>query len=338
MNKRVQAILSFVRSETATIWFLGFFIIYYLAKTVWSTEAFASLMENLSSSNLFRSAYVLLVLNITSRVSFAAWRLRRRKVLFFLRMPLYAGLILFLIFFFLGLNVRESNLALVSKGDPVEIPWEHEVYRVVSVDSALERHALRGDESLIFDYEPRITLIDGSGVHYNIGAFPPQRINSGYLHILNFGIAPGVELRQNGEVLYSGHIPMSLTPFGTIDSFEVKQLPYKFYMNILPTRTIKKGRETAREYDLSNPRYGVEVTRGDALIAKGQTDRTISFDGPVSLSFISPIDWVLLQSVYDPFLKPLLAGVVLLLMGAILYPFSILVSKDDAQLTERGTF
>ena len=324
MKKIVQRALSLVGSKTTTVWLAGLFIIYYLSVAVWSGEAFSSIIGNLSSNNYFRSVYVLFVLNLIFRLVFNARALWPRKTVFFLRLPLYAGLIVFLVSFFMTLNMRESSQTIVTNGSEFDVPWENARYRVSGVDSALAKRSLREKESLIFDYEPRIMLIDESGGRHEIRAFPPKRLRSTFMHILNFGIAPGVELRRGRETLANGYMPLRLTPYGTTDTFEMPPFPYKFSLRILPTRVVRKGEETAREYDLSNPRYGIDVVKGDTLIANMQTDRMLTFDNDMSLRFSPPTDWVLLEFAYDPFLVPLVVGLVFLFAGLALYPLSFL--------------
>ncbi len=322
MKKALQRALSLLGSKTATVWLAGFFILYYLSAAVWSGEAFSSFVGNLSSNNYFRSLYVLFALNLTFRIVLSARGLWPVKAVFFLRLPLYTGLVVFLVSFFMTLNIRESGQALVTDGSEFYIPWENARIRVAGVDSALAKRALREEKSLIFDYEPRVMLVDDSGGRHEIGAFPPKRLRSTFMHILNFGIAPGVELRRGREMLANGYMPLRLTPYGTTDTFELRPFPYKFYLRILPTRVVRKGEETAREYDLTTPRYGIDVVKGDTLIAKTQTDLMLTFDGDMSLRFFPPTDWVLLEFAYDPFLVPLVVGLVLVAAGLALYPLS----------------
>lgn len=317
----------FLGSKTLTVWLTGFFVIYYLTIAVWSKEAFASFIINLSRNNLFRSAFALFFLNVTIRVSKALIRLWPSKPIFLLRLPLYLGMPILLFTFFIGPSFRDTMQIPVTKGDIVEIPWEGAYLSVTGIEPALKKKALRRDDSSIFDYEPGITLMDGRG-SYRIGAFPPKRVGSTFMHILNFGIAPGVELRRNNEVVAAGNVALRLTPFGVVDSFELERLPYRFYLNIIPNRVIKKGREAEREYDLDRPLYEAKVIKGDRMIYKGSTDAAILFDGDTSLSFSAPVDWVLLEVVHDPFLIPFIVGLILTSFGILLYPFSLICSEN----------
>lgn len=323
----MKRLISFLGSKTLTVWLTGFFVIYYLTIAVWSKEAFASFIINLSRNNLFRSVFALFFLNIAIRVSKALIRIWPSKALFFLRLPLNLGIPILLFTFFIGPSFRDTRQIPVTKGDMVEIRWEGAYLSVTGIEPALKKKALRRDDSSIFDFEPGITLRDDRGT-YSIGAFPPKRVGSTYMHILNFGIAPGVELRKGNEVVAAGNVALRLTPFGVVDSFTLEPLPYRFYLSIIPNRVIKKGREAEREYDLDRPLYDVKVTKGDKVIYKGSTDAAILFDGDTSLSLSAPVDWVLLEVVHDPFLIPFIVGLILTSFGILLYPFSLICSEN----------
>ena len=320
----IRVIISFLGSKTLTVWLVGALIVYYLTVAVWSREAFATFILNLSRNDLFRVLYVLFVINAALRIIAALKALWPRRRRFFLKLPLYAGLLLFIAAAFMSLNVRKSRIILLGHGDRVTVAWDRAPLRVIGIESALKKRMLRTEGSAVFDYEPSVTLIDGRGRRYSINAFPPKKIGSSFMHIMNFGIGPGVELRKGGRTVTKGYMALRLTPFGAVDRFAIDPYPYTFYLSILPNRVLKKGNEAARDYDLTTPRYRVEVTKGDRVIAGAETDTMISFDKDMSLHFSPPDDWVLLQAAYDPFFPWFVTGLVLLLLGSILYPFTFL--------------
>ncbi len=325
--KRLGRLMSFIGSTTLTVWLVGLFIVYYLSMAVWSKEAFATYITHLSRNNLFRIFYIIFFLNVTARIFSAFRALWSSKIRFFLRLPLYAGLVVFLFSFFMSLNIREYKWLIVGEGDVVELPHELGLLRIVRVESALKKRALRTEEAVIFDYEPKVVLQDERGERHTIGAFPPRLVSGTWMHILNFGIGPGVELRRDGEALFKGEIALRLTPFGSVDSFRIEPFPYKFYVSILPNRIVRKGKEAGRDYDLSAPRYQVAVAKGDKMIAKGETDAELMFDGDMSLKFFPPSDWVALDIAHDPFYPWFVSGLLLLLIGVVLYPFSFFSKK-----------
>lgn len=330
----MRTAIAILGSKTATLILSSMFVLYYLTVAVWSKEAFASIVKGLSSNFGFQVWYVLLLLNVAIRSIRAASRLRHHRVMMLLRLPLYAGVVLFLLFFFLSLNARERRLLVVGEGDIISLPWDEMPLRVEHVVPALERNSLKTKDSAIFDYEPGLVLMDAVGNRYDIGAFPATRVGRGYMHVLNFGIGPGVELKKDGETLMKGEVALRLTPFGSVDTFEFS--PYVVYMSILPSRTIKKGGETAREYDLSKPLYHVEIVKGEQVVAKGDTDTAISFENGMTLSFLTPADWVLLEAVYDPFYPLFVFSLILLLAGLCLQPVRLivwLVSKNKRSIS-----
>lgn len=330
-------LLAFLRSRTLTVWLVGLFVLYYLTTAVWVGEAFGRYMNHLSANNLFRAFYLLFLANAVLRVADAAAASFPVRRVFLLRLPLYAGTVLFLCALFLSLNFRQAIwLPPAGIGDRLSVPWERDVYEVVSVAPALKKRALRTDNAVIFDFEPGLTVRDGKGAVHVIGAFPPSRVASTYFHVLQFGIAPGVELRQSGKVLVRGNVALRLTPFGVVDTFDLPPHPYQFSIAVAPNRTIKKGKELARDYDLDRPRYLVEVIRNGNTVVKGETEDAVFLDGTLSLSFFKPDDWVIVEAVHDPFLFWLASGTVLLILGGLLYPLSGYSRGDGGGNAEAG--
>lgn len=329
--KLMRSCMVFLRSTTLTIWLVGLFLLSYLTVAVWSKEALGFFIMLLSSNNLFRFAYLVFFLNVTLRSVTALIILWPARARFFLRMPLYIGLVIFLFSFAMSVNIRQTKWILVGEGDIPDIPWEQNAFQVAHVESALEKKALRTEESLIFDYEPTLTVTDRNGVHYAIGAFPPRRALSTFMHVLNFGIGPGVELRKKDVIVARGEVALRLIPFGSVDTFDMPPFPYKFYLSLLPNRVIKKGKEIARDYDLEKPRYGIEIVKGEKVIAKGETDTQITFDRDMSLTFYKPANWVQLEVVHDPFLIGLGVGYALIFIGLISYVLEIVVFRSAIQ-------
>lgn len=325
--KRLPAFLSFLGTSTLTVWLTGSFILYYLTVAVWSREAFGQFVDNLSHDNLFRLPYLLLFINIAVRSIKGLKAFWPVKSVFFLRLPLYAGGPLLLLAFFLSVNVRQGAWLLAGEGDVLALHWERAKLRVSAVRPALEKNVLATEDSLIFSSEPSITLTDEEGTSHIVGAFPPRKVASTYMHILNFGIGPGVELRERESVLARTYVALRLMPFGSVDTFELPPSPYKFYLSVLPNRVIQKGKETAREYNLENPMYGVEIVKGDRVIAKSETNSAVRFDKNFSLEFFPPSDWVLLDAAYDPFLPWFAAGLLLTGTGMVFFPFSFVFKR-----------
>jgi hypothetical protein len=320
----IKGIIAFLRSPALTVWIVGIFVFYYLTVAVWSKEAFGKFISYISSNNIARSLYLLFFLNLLLRVAEALWRKRRSLSAVLIRLPLYIGIVLFVFSSFMSVNFREQRWLLVGEGDMIHLPWEVGPMRVVKIDPALESSTLKMEGSLIFDYEPFVTIADTEGNIHRIGAFPPKRADSTYMHILNFGIAPGVELWQNGRLLRRGYMALRIIPFGTVDSFEISPYPYRFYIHILPNRILKKGKETAREYNINKPLYQVEILKGDKRVFTGSTSETLTFEG-YTLRFFRPIYWVQLEVVHDPFYLWFILSLALLFVGVPVYLVGILL-------------
>ena len=317
--------LSLLGSRALTVWLFSLFILYYLSIAVWSKEAFGTFTANLAQKSLFKAAYSLFFVNVALRSIQALktyWPDRKR---FYLRLPLLAGVVLFLAAFFMSLNVRQTTWLIVGEGDRVSLPWESSSFLIEKVESALEKRALVQQDSKVFQFEPVITVGTAEGKSYRIGAFPAVGVGSSYLHILNFGIGPNVEIRKNGRVFSRAEYALRIVPFGDTDFFEVPGLPYKFYLTIVPNRVIKKGRETARDYDMSKPRYQIAVLKGDKTIAKGEADDQFAFDGSMTMIFHAPADWVFLEAVYDPFRLPFLIALLLVSLGLVFFIISMII-------------
>jgi hypothetical protein len=322
-----RSIYRVLQSRTLTLWCVGLAIIYYLTVAVWAEEAFATFMQRLSHDNIFRVVYVVFCLNVTLRIFTSLSEFRYEKIRFLLKAPLSLGLVIFLLSLFLSLNVREQKWQLVGEGDVIDLDWEEALFEVSRIDPALKKDTLRTDDSGIFDYEPRVFLKDNRRKKYTAGAFPPEKMRSTYMHILNFGIGPGVELKENDRILFSRYYALQLMPFGALDSFEIPSVPYRFFIRILPNKVIKKGDITARNYNIERPLYEVEIVEGDRMIQKETTDGSLRFADTFEMTFLKPSYWVLLEMVYDPFYKGFVVGLFMIPIGGLLYLVSLVIPR-----------
>ncbi|MDH4161399.1 MAG: hypothetical protein OEW15_01755 [Nitrospirota bacterium] len=219
----------------------------------------------------------------------------------------------------------------VGMGDIITVPHGTEKYQIQSVEPALKKRSLRNEGAAVFDYEPGLMLLDPQGRTYRVGAFPPSPVGSTYMHVLTFGIGPGVELKKGREVVFRGYIALQLTPFGNVDVFDNSDLPYKFYLSIIPNSTIRKGKESANTYDLEKPRYNVTVVKEEQTILNGETDSSIRIDENLTLSFFTPSDWVIVEVVQDRFLPWFVLSICLICVGIVPFLFSMVMSKLRAK-------
>ncbi|MEE9523839.1 MAG: hypothetical protein V3V59_03700 [Thermodesulfovibrionales bacterium] len=332
--KWFKNIYFFLSSKALTVWFVGLFVLYYLSVSVWWKEAFGMFIMGMSSNNVVKSLYVIFLLNVVLRTAGAVKANVANKFRLILRLPLYIGIMVFFVSSFMSVNVRDQRWLLLGEGDSIDLEWEKEKFAVRKIDPAIKKNLLQMDDSLVFSYEPKIVIMDSDRYLYKIGAFPPEKVGSTYMHILNFGLAPGVELRRGEHILSKGYVVQRIVPFGRMDSFELKPLPYKFYLRILPNKIIKKGDVTARNYDIDKPRYGIEVVKGDKKIYEGETDSSVSFDDDITLDFFSPINWVMLEVVRDPFYLWFVLSLIMLVIGSLIYPMSFLKKGSRIQGVE----
>ena len=328
MKQGAAKIIAFLGSPTLTVWLVGIFAVYYLTVSVWIGEAFARYVQLLGSSRLFQAFFLLFLLNLVLRVAETLRNRRSGCAVLLLRLPLLLGMVLVLASFFLSLNVRQLLWSPpLGEGDPIELPWQQERYQIVAVEKAIDKRALRTDDSVLFDYEPGITIIGKEGKKLEIGAFPPRKAGKSFLHVLQFGIGPGIELRKGTEVLWKGYVAPRLVPFGTVDTVSIPPYPYQFLLSIVPTRIVQKGKESARTYDLEKPRYRVAVVKGDRTLVEQDTETGVAFDGDMVLSFSAPSDWVIIEAVRDPFLPWFAFSILLFAVGLALFPLSFLVRR-----------
>lgn len=322
--KTLHRAFRFFSSSALTAWMLFLFIIYYLTTSVWFGEAFARYIGYISGTLTGRVVYLIFFLNILLRVVSALKRGGILSLRQLLRVPLYLGFLLFLLSSFLSLNIRDARWMMLGEGDNISLPWEGVSYRVISIEPAIKTDILRTSDSRVFDYEPHVNLLNlRSGERYRVGAFPVRKVGASYIHILNFGIAPVLELRDDERVLASGPVALRLIPFGGVDSFELRELKYKFYLHVIPNRIIRKGGEVARRYDMNHPRYQIQVVKGDKTVYDGEAEDEITFDGK-RLKFFSPIYWVQLECVHDPAYPFYIVSIFTLIAGVILFPVSLL--------------
>ncbi len=318
-------IFRFISSKALTAWMVFLFVLYYMTVSVWFGEAFARYIGYISNTIIGRSVYIIFFLNILFRTVITVKKQGLMNVRQILRVPLYLGFLLFLLSSFLSLNLREVRWMMLGEGDNISLPWdENGYYRVMSIEPAIKTDLIRTEGSRVFDYEPHVNLLNlRSGERYRVGAFPVRKVGASYMHILNFGIAPVLELRDDLRVLASGPVALRLIPFGGVDSFELRELKYKFYLHVIPNRIIRKGGEVARRYDMKHPRYQIQIVKGDKTVYDGEAEDEITFDGKL-LRFFSPIYWVQVECVHDPAYPFYIASLFTLISGVILFPVSFL--------------
>lgn len=305
-----------VASKAFLLWISGAWIIYYVLQAIWVKEAFGGFVTGLRASLLFQIPFVLFFvsgsLNVI-RVSRDIFKRSKMECAVWLILPV--GALLFFTGFFLSITLRESAQKVVGEGNIISPPWVSESYRLVSIDPGLKDRITDFDVYKgIFAYEPKVTVIDSSARAVKIGAFPPEKIEDTYYHILNFGLAPGLRLFEGSQLKEEGHMALNILVPGSSDFFEISPLPYRFIISLEPEKTLLKKQKQVFEFNLKDPVFYVKAFKGEKVVAEGNSIDGINV-GDYTVRFIKPAFWVLLEAVKDPGISVMHAGIVLLTIG-----------------------
>lgn len=324
-------------SKAFLIWLVGGWILYYVSFAVWSKEAFAGFVGGLGRNPLVIIPYVLFLISLVLNIKRAFRESLKKGVMFsVLRIPLWAGAVVFLTGFLLSAMFRTHLTELVGEGDVIDLPWSKTQLFVYGIEPGLREDTLEMEtESSVFEYEPKVMLDDGKR-QYEVGAFPPKRITGIYYHILDFGIGPGIRLSEGKETLVEGYMAVKLLPPGVVDGFDIPSYPYKISLRIAPDKVIQRGQSTAKLYNFGRLSYDVEVVKGEELIFSGNSKDGVFFDG-LTLDFHRPFYWVNLEIARDPGILPVTTGIALISLGAPLWALSFAFRRKSAKRGESTT-
>ncbi|MFN3739916.1 MAG: hypothetical protein ACK4TF_04495 [Thermodesulfovibrionales bacterium] len=301
-------------------------LIYYLTWSTWSKEAFAGFVGGLGKNPLWQVFFVVFMLLLSIEIIYK-FRLRIKKNLFFasLWFILPAGILIFLSGFFLSATFRMDTKILTGKEDIFQIPWSQKRYGVMDVKPSIKERFLDIEQespSPIFTREPVVLLTDFKDT-YRVRVYPPQRIDGVFFHILNFNVAPSIEVRDSGgRAVIKGDLALQILPVGRTDYVVLEGLPYRITMKLLPSREIKRGNITAKEYNLDDRFYELKVFRlrnpqeAGTLITEGDSRNPLKFDG-YSLTVTGHTYWVLLEVVKDNGVYVIGAGLILIIIGIL---------------------
>jgi hypothetical protein len=307
------AILS---SKVFLIWLSGGWILYYVLSAIWIEQAFGGFVNGLRENIFIQIPFILFLvsgyLNLL-RSSKSVFKKGRIQFLIWLLLPF--GVLLFFTGFFLSISTRQAGQRIFGMGDVIKPPWVSKGYRIVSIQPGLRPDILDIEQKAgIFAHEPKLTVLDQADRSYTVGAFPPERIQNTYYHILNFGIAPGIRFMEGDRTRQEGYMPLRILLFGSSDFFEIQPYPYRFLVSMEPEKSFQKGENIASQYNLKKPVYRVKVFKGDELIQEGDSRQGIRFD-TFTLHFFEPTYWVVIESVKDPAVPILRFGILLIITG-----------------------
>lgn len=301
-------------------------LIYYLTWSTWSKEAFAGFVAGLGKNIIWQVLFVVFIILLGIEIIYKfRQRIKKAPLFALLWFILPAGIIVFLTGFFLSASMRMDTRILTGKEDIFQLPWSQKRYGVMDVKPSIKERFLDIEQespSPIFTREPVLFLTDFKNT-YRIGVFPPKRIDGTFFHILNFNIAPSIEVRDSsGKTVIKGDLALQILPAGNTDYVVLEGLPYRITMKLLPSREIKRGDITAKEYDLNDRLYELKVFRvknpeeAGILIKEGDSRNPLRFDG-YSLTVTGHTYWVLLEIVKDDAVYIIGAGLSLVIIGIL---------------------
>lgn len=333
--KALKVFLNILSSSAFLIWLIGGWIIYYVFSAIWMKEAFSHFSSGLRRNLLIQIPFaVFLVSGYMNLVRSSIDVFKERKGGFFAWVFLPAGILIFFTGFFISVNARQFEWIVAGEGHDIKPQWSSASYRIANVNSGIKTSFLDIDVDTgkgIFKYEPKLTLMDNNLKTYEVGAFPPTKIDDTYYHILNFGLAPGIRLLENNSIKDEGYIPLRILNPKSSDSFEIKPYPYKFLVSLEPEKVIQKGNMKASEFNTKNPLYRVRILDGEKIIAEDISKEEIRFNN-LTLKFFGLTFWFQLEVVKDPGVHVILSGILMILSGIILlllrFLFKIIFRKN----------
>ncbi|GAB4483804.1 MAG: hypothetical protein OHK006_06120 [Thermodesulfovibrionales bacterium] len=326
----LSRMLSTLSTKEFLAWIIGAWIILYVSSMIWTKESFAYFVAGLKKNLIVQVPFILfLASGYLNLLRFAVPALKKgaRRGLVMTVLPL--GALLFLTGFFISASTRSFEWIYVKPGDVVRLPWSPEEYQVETIVPGLAERFLDIDIESgtgLFKYEPKVKIRDHEGEIFEVGAFPPAKIHGSYFHILNFGMAPKLSISENSVVRGEEYVPLRILGPGSVDTFEIQPLPYKFLLSLEPQRTIQKGQMKASEYDMTSPLYRIRVLEGETVIAEEVTKEGVRFKN-FEIGFHEPGFWVHFEIVKDRGVLFILAGIFLTVAGGPLFAVGMLMKR-----------
>ena len=312
----IKKLFNVLSSKAFLLWLIGGWIVYYVLSSIWEKEAFGGFAAGINKNPLIQVPFVMfLISGYLNLIRGSKDVFKKRKIQFLAWLVLPVGTLLFLTGFFLSLYLRQSGQTILGEGDVISPPWVSETYKVADIKPGLRESLLdTAVDRGIFAHEPEITLLDKSMNSFKVGAFPPTKIDGTYYHILNFGIAPGIRLLQDGRIRSEGYMPLRILVLGSSDFFEIPPYPYRFLISLEPEKTFQKAELSVSMFNFKTPVYRIRVFKGEKLIAEGNSRRGIKFDD-LALHFFDHTFWVSLKAARDPGRPVMLSGILLIAAG-----------------------
>lgn len=151
--------------------------------------------------------------------------------------------------------------------------------------------------------------------------YPFVKTSSGYAYINDAGISPSLDLNIGEKRIFLSKLEM--LPPNKDTSIQLTS-DYKMEIAFSPERKFKKGRLSARQYNLQVPQYRVVMKQGDGIIFdKVLGDYQAEENRDFSLNFGSSEKWVEIVFVRDKTVFIIYAGLIGLFFGILFYPVEL---------------
>ncbi len=305
--ERAAKIMETLFSRRVMFWLIWAWALLYVTLAVWGEEAFASFVQAHSRYPivLFISIFSLFIFSGNlARYAMRGIRTRRAFIIPWLILPV--GVLIFLAGFIAMAGFGKSKLMVLQEGQEFRLPTSSLPYVVERLDVDVVETFFEADRGYgILKSEPIVTILRSGSrpgsrfgargdVRHRIGAFPPSVFDGVYSHVLDFGIAPGLVLLEQGRVVLRGNWSLKVLPPGSQDFFEIEGLPYRIYVRLAPERIVEQAGNKIKQYDLERPKYFVRVEHGDETVFDGTSDQEILFE-KFQLRFEPYVYWVWLE-------------------------------------------
>ncbi|MDP2168497.1 MAG: hypothetical protein Q8J64_09235 [Thermodesulfovibrionales bacterium] len=226
------------------------------------------------------------------------------------------GLVVLMASAFMSAHLRKTEEAVFHEGEEKTLLGKK--IRLIEIKSSLPEEFLDIGQRSAFRLERVSSELSSSGKTYAVGAGFPAREDGLYLRITHMGFAQPVSFKTQDtaleetkdlDLLPPGKTAEVLLPGGQTLSF-----------TLMPERTINKGLLIGKLFNLRNPSYSVALKGRDkpVEIAARPSEGIRLVDSELSLGRHSL--FVKIQSVYDPALLWIYAGLLISLSGIALMP------------------
>jgi hypothetical protein len=324
MKKVIKILFNILASKELFAWLIILWVVYYIAAAIYIREALAIFIVELGSNPVFIFLHLLFLTVFFLRIMLDM-RSHLSKGILFTAGKAFLPVGIFLIILYILIhsitNIREKVLA--AEGDMLFPRGMTAPLKLDTVSLNIKSPIIAGihnGQKTIFEREPTV-LFEVRGKKKKMGAYPPAYIKGRFFQLLDFGIAPQITIKRDGEKIIEAPVALKLFPPGREDFFEIPGLPYRFYVKLHPVQkektpdeTIQKEKTRERFYDLSSPVYFVTIFKGDVLIHQGETLKGVSFKN-YNLSFSGYIPWVHFVIVNDPGMPILAIGLLMVVIG-----------------------